>query len=105
MNLASLSTQTHLNTFIQFRQTVYDRLGPARDAWFELGDAVLLTPSLNSFVQLSTCPVFRRRWPSTYKALQDVYLAHLPATPPPLLAGDHTAWPRLSAYTVRQRTV
>lgn len=115
MSLASLSAQTHLNTLIQFRQTVYDRLGPARDAWFELGDAVLLSPSLNAFVQLSTCPVFRRRWSSTYEALQDgrpdrlalleVYLAHLPPTPRPVLAGDHTAWPRLSAYSLRERTV
>lgn len=115
MSLASLSTQTHLNTLIQFRQTVYDRLGPARDAWFELGDSVLLTPSLNAFVELSTCPAFRRRWSSTYEALQDsrpdrlalldVYLTHLSPVPRPVLAGDHTAWPRLSAYTLRQRTV
>lgn len=115
MCLASLPAQTHLNTLIQFRQTVYDRLGPARDALFELGDAVWLTPSLNSFVELSTCPVFRRRWSSTYEALQDgrpdrltlldVYLAHLPSGSRPVLAGDHTAWPRLTAYTLRERTV
>jgi len=82
-------------------------LGPARDALFELGDVVLLTPSLNAFVELSACPAFRRRWFSAYEALQDgrpdrltlleAYLAHLPPTPRPLLAGDHTAWPWLSA--------
>lgn len=115
MCLASPSAQTHLNTLIQFRQTVYERLGPARDALFELCDAVLLTPSAHSFVELSTCPVFRRRWSSAYEALQDgqpdrlalleVVLAHLPSTPRPVLAGDHTAWPRLSAYTLRERTV
>jgi len=46
-------------------------LGPARDALFESGDAVLLTLALNSFVELATSPVFRQRWPSAYEASQD----------------------------------
>ena len=59
------------NTLAEFRQNAYAALGPARDALFELADAVLLTRAANSFVELSTCPVFRRRWPSAYEALQD----------------------------------
>ena len=42
-----------------FRQAVYEAFGPARDALFELADAVLLTPSANSFAELSLSPVFR----------------------------------------------
>ena len=62
---------------------------------------MLLTPALNSFVELSTHSIFRRRWPSAYEALQDnqpdryalldVYLSQLRPTGRPLLVGDHTA--------------
>jgi len=115
MDQDPLSAQMHLNTLIQFRQAVYDRLGPARDALFEVCDAALLAQSPHAFVHLSTSPVFRRRWSSAYEALQDScpdrtglltrYLAQIPSAPRPVLAGDHTAWPRLSAYTLRERTV
>ena len=84
-----------------FRQACFGCLGPAQDAQFELGDAVLLSPSVSSFVELSLCPVFRRRWPSVYAALQDGrpdrkallggYLGELPSERPLLFAGDHTA--------------
>lgn len=110
------SANVHLNTLKAFRQTVYaSALGPARDALFELTDAVLLAPALNSFAELSLSPVFRRRWPMLYEALQDgrpdryilldLYIAQMPPAPCPLLAGDHTAWPRLSALTLRDRTI
>lgn len=106
----------HFNALREFRQTVYQSgLGSARDALFELTDAVLLTPSLNSYAEFSLSPAFRRRWPSIYEALQDgrpdrevlldVYLAQMRSTPRPLLAGDHTAWSRLSARTLRERTI
>jgi hypothetical protein len=111
-----LSANEHLNTLQTFRQTAYaSALGPARDAVFELTDAVLLAPALNSFAELSLSPIFRRRWPMLYEALQDgrpdrytlldLYIAQMPCTPRPLLAGDHTAWSRLSAYTLRDRTI
>jgi hypothetical protein len=100
--------------FLAFRQAAYESLGLARDALFELCDAVLLTPSAHSFAELSLCPVFRRRWPSVYEALQDgrpdrsallsLYVAQMPPQPRPLLVGDHTSWPRLSAATLRDRT-
>jgi hypothetical protein len=98
-----------------FRQAVYDTLGPARDALFELADAVLLTRQANSFVELSLSPMFHRRWPSLYEALQDgrpdagalakLYAAQIPSSDRPIFVGDHTAWPRLSAPTLSDRTI
>jgi hypothetical protein len=52
----------------QFRSSVYTLLGKAKDA---LMDAVLVTRSVYSFVELSVSPVFRRQWSSIYEALQD----------------------------------
>ncbi len=112
----SPAANAHLTILQTFRQTVYtSAFGAARDALFELSDAVLLAPAVNSFAELSLSPLFRRRWPSLYEALQDgrpdrstlldVYLAYLTPTPRPVLAGDHTAWPRVSAYTLRERTL
>ncbi len=49
-----------------------------------------------------------------YEALQDgsvqrdallIYCQQIPHTTPPLLAGEHPAWPRLHAPTLRERTV
>ncbi|WP_228055510.1 hypothetical protein [Lusitaniella coriacea] len=55
----------------QFRQSAYQLLGQAKDATFELMEAVLLTRSISSFAELTLSPVFRRRWPSIYEALED----------------------------------
>lgn len=111
----STSTTEQLNKLIAFRQGAYACLGPARDALFELGDAVLLTPAVRSLAELSLAPVFRRRWPSVYAALADgqpnrssllrLYVAQLPTLARPVLAGDHTAWSRPKAHTLRDRTV
>jgi hypothetical protein len=57
------------NQLSQFRQSLYEQLGRAKDAVFELMDAVLLSASIMSFVSLSQSPAFRRQWPSTYAAL------------------------------------
>ncbi|MGR3280727.1 NF041680 family putative transposase, partial [Acaryochloris marina NIES-2412] len=56
-----------------FRQSIYYRLGNAKDALFDLMDAVLTTRSISSFVELSLSPLFRRKWPSIYEALQDAH--------------------------------
>jgi hypothetical protein len=98
-----------------FRQAAYGCLGQARDALFELADAVLVTPTVDSFAALACAPVFRRRWPSLYEALADgrpdreallrLYVQQMPPGGRPLLAGDHSAWPRLSAPTVRDRKI
>ena len=108
-----------MNNLLQlhaFRQALYQKLGPARDALFELGDAVLTTPKVPSFAHLSLSPLFRRQWPSLYEALDDgrpdaqalmpLILDHLSASAfdDPILIGDHTPWARLSARTLPDRT-
>jgi len=115
--------QTHIsaNVDTQFtklqacRQAAYACLGNGRAAQFDLADAVLVTPAVNSFAELALAPVFRRRWASLYEALQDgrpdreallrLYVQHLPPSGTVLLAGDHTAWPRLAAPTLRDRKI
>jgi len=109
------SATQHFNKLIQFRQAAYACLGWAKDAFFELGDAVLSTPAANSFAELSCSQHFRRGWPSVYEALQDgrpdrqallkLYCQQIPLEVRPILVGDHTAWPRPSAYTLADRTV
>ncbi len=58
----------------QFRQKIYQLLGPAKDATFELMDAVLLTRKPYSFAELSLSPVFRRKWCSLYEALEKIII-------------------------------
>ena len=103
-----------LDKLKQFRSSVYTILGNAKDALFDLMDAVLVTRSVYSFVELSVSPVFRRQWPSIYEALEDgnpprkelmeLYIKQLSHTEQIVLAGDHTAWPRLDARTLKERT-
>jgi hypothetical protein len=86
---------------IAFRQTAYECLGRAHDAMFELGDAVLSSPRVNSCAELSCSPVFRRQWSSLYEALQDsrpqrrklmrLYIEQMKPIERPVIAGDHTA--------------
>jgi hypothetical protein len=104
----------HFNKLIQFRQAAYEQLGNACDAMFELTDAVIQMRQIQSFAELSCAPAFRRKWPSAYEALQDgcpnregllgLYLEQLPTSERLLLVGDHTAWPRLSADTLADRS-
>jgi hypothetical protein len=99
---------------LTFRQTAYECLGRAQDAMFELGDAVLSSPKVNSFAELSCSPLFRRQWPSLYEALQDsrpqrrklmrLYIEQMEGVERPVLAGDHTIWPRPHAVTLQERT-
>jgi len=98
----------------QFRQSLYRQLGKAKDAMFDLMDAVLVSPSIASFVSLSQSPVFRRQWPSIYAALQDGRIPYskvhrglvgrVTGEGQPILAGDRTVWPRPDAPTLRERT-
>jgi hypothetical protein len=98
-----------------FRQAAYNHLGKAHDATFELTDAVLLTRNAYSLADLSLSPVFRRRWSSIYEALQDsrpqrqklmkLYIEQMPSSVRPILAGDHTIWPRPEAVTLQERTI
>ena len=97
-----------------FRIGTYTILGKAKDALFDLMDAVLVTRSVYSFAELSVSPVFRRKWSSIYEAIQDgipprtelmkLYIKQLSSREQIVLAGDHTAWARLDARTLRERT-
>ena len=108
------TTQSQLNKLAAFRQSVYGSLTRARDALFELIDAVLTSPGLASFPELSCAPGFRRQWSSVYEALQDgklnspdllkIEIEHLPSVERPLLVGDHTAWGRVQARTLKDRS-
>ncbi len=99
----------------RFRQKAYEYLGGTRDALFELMDAVMLTRKPSSLVELSVSPVFRRGWHSIYAGLRNsrlqrgrlkkLYLEQVETQKRPLLAGDHTAWPRPHARTLAERTV
>ena len=103
-----------LSKLAAFRQAAYACFQKAADALFDLLDAVLVTPHPESFPELSAAPVFRRQWPSLYEALQDgevdraalleLYVEHLPPSDRVLLVGDHTAWARPQARTLRDRT-
>jgi hypothetical protein len=98
----------------RFRQAAYQLLGPAQDATMDLMDAVLVTRSVYSFAELSLSPVFRRKWPSLYEAIEDcrpqrrelmkLYIGQMPQQERLILAGDHTAWPRIYAEKLKDRT-
>lgn len=97
-----------------FRQTLYNRLGNAKDALFDLMDAVLVSACILSFVSLSQSPVFRRQWPSTYAALQDGRVPQAPVfkllvqevstVEQPIFAGDLSDWNRPAAKHLKDRT-
>jgi hypothetical protein len=88
-------------------------MGRARDAQFELVDALLLNREGRSVVELSQSPVFRRAWASVYAALSDgqverrqlerLYVRHLPGSLRPVWAVDSTLWPRPDAQTLPER--
>jgi hypothetical protein len=54
-----------------FRQEIHQLLTKAKDATFELMDAVMTTRHASSLAEFSLSPMFRRRYPSTYEALED----------------------------------
>ena len=97
-----------------FRQEAYSCLGRAKDATFELMDAVMLTRKAESLADLSLCPAFRRKWSSIYESLQDTrpqrnklmktYVEQIQKQEYILLAGDHTTWSRPNAKTLKERT-
>jgi hypothetical protein len=120
MSTTSVSTNMQLNKLSAFRQAAYECLRSARDALFEVSDALMFSPYAPSFAHLSLAPGFRRAWPSLYEAVQDghidrqallrLYCTHVHLTPTSLqtpaiiLAGDHTAWTHPTAKTLADRT-
>jgi hypothetical protein len=101
-------------SLIEFRQAVYDHgLTQARDAQFELVDALLLSPPIRSFPDLSLSPVFRRKWSSAYAAIEDgqqdrewlesYFTQQIPRRGAQVFALDGTGWPHPSARTLADR--
>jgi len=54
-----------------YRLALYRCFTRARDALFDLCDALATSPGARSFVELSQAPCFQRQWPSVYEALED----------------------------------
>lgn len=78
-------------TLTAFRHHLYHScFTQARDALFELADALLTQSQAKSFAELSLAACFRRQWPSLYEALEDgridraalqqLFVDHLPAS-------------------------
>ena len=98
----------------KFRQETYQMLGKAEDATFELMDSIMTTKHASCLAEFSLSPLFRRKWSSTYEALQDSrpnrnklmkrYVEEMPSSEYVLLGIDHTAWGRKGAKTLRDRT-
>ena len=102
------------NKLIAFRQAVYEHgLRTAKDAQFELVDALLLSPAIWSFPELSLSPAFRRQWPSAYAALEDgtqdrawleaYLLKQVPPRGSHIFSLDGTDWPHPQAKVLADR--
>ena len=63
------AAKPQLSKLAAFRQATYTCFLKAGDVLFETIDALLLSPHLTSFPELSGVPVFRRQWPSLYEGL------------------------------------
>lgn len=108
------TAKENFSKLVQFRQAGYALFGKAKDSQFELTDAVIQMRQVHSFAELSNAPAFRRKWSSVYEAIQDgrpernnlmhLYLTQRPVQDRLVLAGDHTAWPRLWADTLPGRS-
>ncbi len=61
----------HSNTVKAFRHEVSGCFDRARDALFNVLDALSTEDRAQSFPELSLSPYFERRWPSLYEALED----------------------------------
>jgi hypothetical protein len=102
----------------EFRQAAYELLVKAKDATFELMDAVMTTRNAACLAEFALSPLFNRKWSSIYEALEDsrpdrkklmlLYIKQLekqvPETEHVLVAIDHTAWGRPDAKTLKDRT-
>lgn len=61
----------NLNTVKTFRHDVYQSFKQAKDALFNLLDALASEDRAKSLPELSLSPHFQRKWPSVYEALED----------------------------------
>jgi hypothetical protein len=90
---------------------VYEQaLTHERDAQFELIAAILFSPAVQSFAELSLSPVFQRGWPSLYAAVERgrvdeqwlrYYLTRqVPTQGITIFAIDTSVWPRPHTRTL-----
>ena len=96
-----------------FRQEVYPLFGCRRDALFDLLDALLSAPSLETPAHLSLAPSCQRGWGSVYDALNagtmdlgqlEALVASYPLTTERAwYAVDASVWPRCDAETSPER--
>ncbi len=107
----------NLNTLTEFRHAIYGCFTRARDALFNVCDALVTSVAAHSFAELSLSPCVTRRWPSVYAALRDgqidrpqlrqVFAQSVPAPAPGhrmVLGVDATNIARPESPTARDRT-
>jgi hypothetical protein len=102
------------NKLIEFRQAVYDHgLTRYADAQFDLMDALLLSPPIRSFPELSLSHAFRRQWHSAYAAIEEgeqdrewlehYFIQQIPNQGPQIFSLDGTSWLQPAAKTLPDR--
>jgi len=102
------------NKLIEFRQAVYDHgLTRFADAQFDLVDALLLSPPIRSFPELSLSHAFRRQWHSAYAAieagdqdhewLEHYFIQQIPTQGLQIFSLDGTSWLQPAAKTMPDR--
>jgi len=102
-----ITTSTPPPALSVYRRALYACFTRARDALFDLCDALATDPAARSFVELSQAPCFQRRWPSLYEALEDGQIertalrALFQATAPRPAAGARTVLALDSSPLVR----
>src|SRR2546421_4696366 len=60
-----------ISTLQQVRHDIYLCFWRAKDALFDMIDALITETQAQSFPELSHSPLFQRKWHSLYEALQD----------------------------------
>jgi hypothetical protein len=98
----------------EWSQLAYQCDCQAKDATFELADAVMTTRHVSCLGDLTLNPLFRREWSSADEALQDcrpqreklmqLYIQQMSQVERPVLAIDHTTWLRPHVPTLKERT-
>jgi hypothetical protein len=102
------------NKLTEFRQAVYDHgLTRFADAQFDLMDALLLSPPIRSFPELSLSHAFRRQWHSAYAAIEEgeqdrewlehYFIQQIPNQGPQIFSLDGTSWLQPAAKTLPDR--
>lgn len=102
------------NKLVEFRQATYEYgFTQARDAQFELVDALLAGRPVRSFPELSLVPTFRRQWHSSCAAIErgdqdrawlEWHLVQqVPTKGVQLFSLDGTAWPHPAAWSLADR--